>query len=63
VEGDLITVSAKAYAKSVEIRNEKDDLILEDNFFDLNGDSRSVRVLSGEIDSIYLRSVYEIGRS
>ena len=63
VDDDVITVSAKAYAKSVEIRNEKDDLILEDNFFDLNGDSRSVKVLSGEIDTIYLRSANEIGRN
>ena len=63
VDGDVITVSAKAYAKSVEIRNANDDLILEDNFFDLNGDSRTVKVLSGEIDTICLRSVYEIGRN
>ena len=62
VAGDTITVSAKAYAKSIQISNENDDLVLEDNFFDLNGDSRSVKVLSGKLDDISLRSVYEIGR-
>jgi beta-mannosidase len=63
LEGDVITVSASSYAKSVQISNENDDLVLEDNFFDLNGDSRSIKVLSGKADKISLRSIYEIGRS
>ena len=60
VNGDEITVSASAYAKSVEIRNENDDLILSDNFFDLNGDSKTVKVLQGNADGITVRSVYDI---
>ena len=60
VNGDEITVSASAYAKSVEIRNENDDLILSDNFFDLNGDSKTVKVLQGKADGITVRSVYDI---
>lgn len=35
VEGDEIIVSAKAYAKSVEVLNENEDWVLEDNYFDL----------------------------
>ncbi|MCR5357087.1 MAG: glycoside hydrolase family 2 protein, partial [Lachnospiraceae bacterium] len=35
LEGDEIVVTAAAFAKSVEIRNENDDLILSDNFFDM----------------------------
>jgi len=62
VAGDVITVSASAYAKSIQISNENDDLILEDNFFDLNGDSRSIRILSGNADKIRLCSVYDIGK-
>jgi beta-mannosidase len=62
VAGDVITVSASAYAKSVQISNENDDLILEDNFFDLNGDSRSIKILQGKAEGIKLCSVYDIGR-
>ena len=60
VEGNRITVSASAYAKSVEILNENEDLILSDNYFDLNGDSKTVEVISGTIDHLRLRSVYDI---
>lgn len=60
VKGDEITVSAKAYAKSIEIRNENDDLILSDNFFDLNGGEKTVKVLKGKADNIKVRSVYSI---
>ncbi len=60
VEGNKITVSAKNYAKSVEILNENEDLILSDNYFDLNGDSKTVEVISGDPKNIRLRSVYDI---
>lgn len=60
VKGDEITVSAKAYAKSIEIRNDNDDLILSDNFFDLNGGEKTVKILKGEAQNIKVRSVYSI---
>ena len=60
VDGDSITVSSKTYAKSVEILNDNEDLILSDNYFDLNGNSKTVKVLSGKTDNIRLRSVYDI---
>ena len=60
VEGDEIIVSAAQYAKSVEVRNVKDDLILSDNFFDLNGGEKRVKVISGETDGLEVRSVYSI---
>ena len=60
VVGNRITVSAGAYAKSVEILNDEEDLILSDNYFDLNGDSKTVEVISGNPDHIRLRSVYDI---
>mgnify|MGYP002510234700 FL=1 len=63
LSGDEITVHADAFAKSVEISNEEDNLILSDNFFDMNGGSRTVKILSGKPEGIRLRSVYEIGRS
>jgi len=60
VDGNKITVSAAKYAKSVEILNENEDLILSDNYFDLNGDSKTVEIISGNVDTLRLRSVYDI---
>ena len=60
VKGDIITVKADAYAKSVEIRNENDDLVLSDNYFDMNGGEYAVKVISGDPDKLTLRSVYDI---
>lgn len=60
IEGDEIVVSASAYAKSIEIRNDNDDLILSDNFFDLSGGEKRVKVLKGKADGIQVRSVYDI---
>lgn len=60
VDGEWITVKADAYAKSVEIQNENEDLILSDNYFDMNGGEKKVRILDGEPKQITLRSVYDI---
>jgi beta-mannosidase len=60
VTGDEITVTAAAYARSVEILNENEDLVLSDNYFDLNADSKTVKVLRGKPEGIKLRSVYDI---
>ena len=61
VEGDEIVVSAKAYAKSVEVLNENEDWILEDNYFDLDaGEERRIRIVKGEPVGIHMRSVYNI---
>ena len=59
-EGDEIIVSAEAYAKSVEIQNENDDLILEDNYFDMNAGERRVKILDGKPENLKVRSVYDI---
>lgn len=61
VEGDKIIITADAYAKSIEILNENEDLILSDNYFDMNAGSKTVQVLSGNVDKLCLRSVYDIG--
>ena len=60
VRGNTITVRADAYARSVEIQNDQEDLILSDNYFDLNADARTVTVQSGELKGLRLRSVYDI---
>lgn len=60
VEGDEIVVSAQAYAKSVEILNKNEDMILEDNYFDMNAGEKRVRIVSGEPVGLKVRSVYDI---
>jgi beta-mannosidase len=60
LEGDRIFVRAEAYAKSVEILNENEDLVLSDNYFDLNAGEKAVTILRGEARGIKLRSVYDI---
>jgi beta-mannosidase len=60
VNGDSITVSASAYAKSVEILNKNEDLILSDNYFDMNAGTKTVKILSGKPEGLKLRSVFDI---
>lgn len=60
VNGNKITVFADSYAKSVEILNANEDLVLSDNYFDMNAGSKTVEVISGKLDEIKLRSVYDI---
>ncbi|MDR2370519.1 MAG: glycoside hydrolase family 2 protein [Treponema sp.] len=60
VEGNVITVKAAAYAKSVEILNRNEDMILEDNYFDMNAGTKKVKIISGKPEGLKLRSVYDI---
>ncbi len=60
VVGDEIEITASAYAKSVEILNENEDLILSDNYFDMNAGTKRVRIESGDASKLRLRSVYDI---
>lgn len=59
-EGDEIVVSAQAYAQGVEIRNEQEDLVLRDNYFDMLPGEVRVKILRGTPDGLRVRSVYDI---
>ena len=59
MEGDEIVVTAKAYARSVELMAGPDTL-LSDNYFDMNAGTRRVKILRGNADSVKARSVYNI---
>jgi len=61
-DGQFITVSADAYAKSVEIYSDDEDFVLSDNYFDINADSVTVEIVRGNPERLKVRSVYEIGR-
>ena len=60
LDGDEIVVKADAYAASVEILNDNEDMILSDNYFDMNAGTRRVRILEGEPTGLRVRSVYDI---
>ena len=60
LEGDTIVVNARAYARSVEVLAGADTL-LSDNFFDMNAGEVRVKVLRGKVESLAVRSVYDIG--
>ena len=38
--------------------NDNDDLLLSDNYFDLNGESKTIKILGGKAENIKVRSVY-----
>jgi beta-mannosidase len=60
VQGDEIIIGAKNFAKGIEILNENEDMILSDNYFDMNSGEVRVKILSGEPKGLRLRSVYNI---
>ena len=59
LEGDEAVVTASAYARSVEVQCGP-DVLLEDNYFDMNGGERRVKILRGEAKDAAVRSVYDI---
>ena len=60
MQGDEIVVYSEAYAKHVQIEGVDGDLILEDNFFDMERGEKRIRILSGTAKQLVLRSVYDI---
>lgn len=60
LEGDEIVVNAEAYARDVEIRNDSEDMILSDNYFDMEPGEKRVRILRGKPSGIRLRSTFDI---
>lgn len=59
IAGDEIVVTAEGYARSVELRAGA-DTVLEDNYFDMDGGTRRIRILRGKPASVTARSVYDI---
>lgn len=59
-EGDELVVTSQAYASSVELMNENEDLVLSDNYFDMEAGEKRIRIISGNADKVRVRSVYDI---
>lgn len=60
VNGDEILIKAETYARSIEILNEDDTLLLSDNYFDMNAGEKRIRIIKGEPRNLKVRSVYDI---
>lgn len=60
VDGDCLVVTSAAYARSVEIDCPDSDMVLSDNYFDMNAGERRVHILRGAPGTLRLRSVYDI---
>ena len=60
IEGDEVVITAKTYAKSVEITPIDCDAIFEDNYFDMNPGTKRVKILEGDPKELKLRSVYNV---
>ncbi|MDD4796722.1 MAG: glycoside hydrolase family 2 protein, partial [Eubacteriales bacterium] len=58
--GNTVVVHASAYARSVEIDSPDCDMVLEDNYFDMDAGVRTVRILRGDPAAVTVRSVYDI---
>lgn len=59
-EGDEVVVTAGAYAKDVEILNANEDLLLSDNYFDMEPGERRVKIVRGSAEGLRIRSTYDI---
>ncbi len=59
-KGSQITVTAKAFAKSVEIYGEDGYVRLSDNYFDMEAGERTVELLEGSCEKLAVRSVFDI---
>ena len=55
-----IVVTSKAYAKNVEIECEDTDIVLSDNYFDMEAGSKVIDIIKGDPRKLTLRSVYDI---
>ena len=59
IEGNEVVVTARAYARSVELQCGP-DTVLADNFFDMDPGARRVKILRGKPETVTARSVYDI---
>lgn len=59
-EGDTLRVSAKAFAKNVEVIALDGDVRFSDNYFDMNAGETAIKIVSGSAEQFAVRSVYDI---
>jgi beta-mannosidase len=60
IKEDKILITASAFAHSVCISSPDSELLLEDNFFDMQPGTRSIKIIRGNPQSLNVCSVYDI---
>ena len=58
-ENRKITVTSRAYARYVEVYSEDGYIRTDDNFFDMEAGTRTIRLLEGSARNLKARSVYQ----
>lgn len=58
--GDELIVKSDSFAKYVEIYSPDSDFVLADNFFHMEKGEKKIKILSGEVKTLKIRSVYNI---
>lgn len=61
-QGDYVLVEAAAFAKHVCIESDDADMLLSDNFFDLQPGIRRVKILRGQAENLRVRSVWSMDK-
>lgn len=60
LNGQEIIITSSAYARGVEIEGIDGDVILSDNYFDMEKGEKKIFILEGNAKKFSLRSVYDI---
>ena len=60
MKDDEITVKSKAFAKWVMIEGEDGDLILSDNFFDMEQGERKIKILKGKANKLKIKTLFDL---
>ena len=58
--GDEIIIRSSAFAMAVQIYSDERELLLDDNFFDMEAGEKHVRLISGSPENIKIRSLYSV---
>ncbi|CCZ60644.1 glycoside hydrolase family 2 protein [Hungatella hathewayi] len=59
-EGEMVCIRSSAFAKGVELGNKDGDLLLSDNYFDMDAGVERVRVIQGSMEGLSVRSIYSL---
>ena len=60
IDGDEIVVRSNAFAKGVMLEGIDGDLILSDNFFDMEKGEKRIKILKGKATKIKIKALYDL---
>ena len=58
-----VGIRSSAFAKGVELGNKDGDLLLSDNYFDMDAGVERVRVIQGSMEGLSVRSIYSLAHA